>query len=128
MTGKQFWIEQLNESLISACGAATCAGLTETAEKINAIWLDIPQKVCYTSKNRRETARKNEEEKKMTIYGRAITDADMHIIADYMDDALRESLHSELAPCSPEEFLTEYIKRDPDIMDILRREFDFEID
>lgn len=61
----------------------------------------------------------------MTVYGRAITDDDMRNIADYMDDTLREELHGKLAPCSNEKFLCEYIKRDPDILEILRNEFDF---
>lgn len=61
----------------------------------------------------------------MTIYGRTITDEDMRNIADYMDDTIREELHSKLAPCTNEEFLRAYIDRDPDILDILRNEFDF---
>ena len=28
-----------------------------------------------------------------------------------MDDEIRESVHADLAPCSEEEFLTEYMKR-----------------
>lgn len=61
----------------------------------------------------------------MTIYGRAITNDDMRNIAEYMDDEIREELHGKLAPCSNEEFLQAYIGRDPDILDILRNEFDF---
>ena len=30
-------------------------------------------------------------------------------ITDYMDDDLREQIHSELAPCTEEEFLTKYM-------------------
>lgn len=62
----------------------------------------------------------------MTIHGRKITDADMHIIAGYMDDAIREELHGHLAPCEPEEFLNAYIDRDPSILPILKNEFEFE--
>ena len=62
----------------------------------------------------------------MTIYGRAITDADMRNIAEYMDDAIREELHGQLAPCEPDEFLKAYIERDPDIIPILENEFGYE--
>ena len=62
----------------------------------------------------------------MTIHGSKITDADMHDIAGYMDDAIREELHGQLAPCEPEEFLKAYIDRDPDILPILENEFEFE--
>ena len=62
----------------------------------------------------------------MTIHGRKITDADMHVIAGYMDDAIREELHGQLAPCGPEEFLEAYIERDSDIIPILENEFEFE--
>lgn len=61
----------------------------------------------------------------MTIYGRKITDADMREIAEYMDNEIREELHGKLAPCSNEKFLREYIKRDPEILEILRNEFNF---
>lgn len=61
----------------------------------------------------------------MAIHGRAITNDDMRNIADYMNDEIREELHSKLAPCSNEKFLREYIKRDPEILEILRNEFNF---
>lgn len=69
--------------------------------------------------------KQKQEEKKMTIYGRAITNDDMCNISDYMIDEIREELHGKLAPCSNEKFLQEYIKRDPEILEILRNEFDF---
>lgn len=62
----------------------------------------------------------------MTIYGREITDEDMHIIAGYMDDEIREELHGRLAPCSAKKFLLEYIKADPAILPNLQNEFEFE--
>ena len=62
----------------------------------------------------------------MTIYGRKITDEDMRSIADYMDDEIREELHSRLAPCSAEKFLLEYIKADPEILPILQNEYHFQ--
>ena len=63
----------------------------------------------------------------MKIYGRNITGEDMKIIADYMDDEIREALHSKLAPCAPEEFLEAYIAEDQSILPILENEFGFEI-
>lgn len=62
----------------------------------------------------------------MTIHGRKITDADMHDIAGYMDDEIRDAIHAQLAPCSNEEFLDAYIAHDPDIVPILENEFEFE--
>ena len=62
----------------------------------------------------------------MKIYGRTITSEDMSNIASYMDDEIREELHSELAPCSNEEFIAEYLKRDPRLLSILVNEFEFE--
>lgn len=69
--------------------------------------------------------KRKQEGKTMTIYGRAITNDDMRNIAEYMDDEIREELHGKLAPCSNEKFLREYIKRDSEILEILRNEFDF---
>ena len=61
----------------------------------------------------------------MTINGRAITEKDMDSIVIYMDDEIREAVHMEFAPCSPEIFLEEYLKRDPEFEDLLIGEFDF---
>lgn len=69
--------------------------------------------------------KQKQEGKTMTIHGRAITNEDMQNIAGYMIDEIREELHGKLAPCSNEKFLREYIKRDPEILEILRNEFDF---
>ena len=66
----------------------------------------------------------------MTIHGHAISEADMQNIASYMDDDLREELHAHLAPCTQDEFLSAYIERaetdDPEFIEILCREFEFE--
>ncbi|MBR6163343.1 hypothetical protein IKQ26_05610 [bacterium] len=62
----------------------------------------------------------------MTIYGRKITDADMSNIASFMNDEIREKLHSELAPCKPEEFIREYLKIDHTFLFTLEKNFDFE--
>ena len=61
----------------------------------------------------------------MTIYGRQITEDDLDNISSYMDDEIREQLHSRLAPCSPSDFLRAYIAADPDILTVLVNEFDF---
>lgn len=47
----------------------------------------------------------------------------LEMIATYMDDNIRESLHYELAPCEPDVFLKEYIKRDPGFEELLHDEF-----
>lgn len=123
---KKQWLDDCKEHLVQATGSAYCAGCKELAQSINSILteLDKMEFLGYTSKNARK-ARENEEVKTMTIYGRAITNDDMANIADYMRDDIREELHAQLAPCSNERFLRAYIDRDPDFIDLLRREFDF---
>lgn len=64
----------------------------------------------------------------MTIFGRRIENDDMENIAGYMGDEIRERLHSEIAPCTHEEFIAAYLREDPDFEDLLRREFDFRDD
>lgn len=49
-------------------------------------------------------------------------------IATYMDDEIREDLHYRLAPCEPELFLQEYVKRVPEFAELLRNEFDIEME
>jgi hypothetical protein len=34
---------------------------------------------------------------------------DMDVIASYMDDEIREDLHTKMAPCAPQEFVNAYI-------------------
>lgn len=65
----------------------------------------------------------------MTRHGEdfTLTQELMNDIASYMDDDIREELHSILAPCEPAYFLNEYIKRDPEILDILKNEFEIEM-
>lgn len=65
----------------------------------------------------------------LTIHGRKITDEDMAIIATYMNDEIREHLHSMLAPCTHDEFIMEYLETSdgPELQEILEREFDLEI-
>jgi len=57
-----------------------------------------------------------------------ITDIEMDTIASYMDDEIREDLNADLAPCSNEYFLTEYVKCDPDFDVLLMNEFNIDID
>lgn len=52
----------------------------------------------------------------------------MDTIASYMDDDIREDLHFMIAPCSPDLFLREYTKRDPDFVDLLKSEFSIEME
>ena len=52
----------------------------------------------------------------------------MDTIASYMDDDIREDLHFRIAPCSPDLFLREYTKRDPDFVDLLKSEFNIEME
>lgn len=66
----------------------------------------------------------------MLVYGRKITNDDMSEIASYMDDEIREIVHSELAPCTHEEFLKRYLELDEDeeFIELLERQFDFEME
>lgn len=41
---------------------------------------------------------------------------DYEVIENYMDDEIRERLHSELAPCTEQEFFDRYIEEDPNFM------------
>lgn len=79
-------------------------------------------------KKPRAAAKPPRKEIKMTIYGRKITDEDMLNIASYMDDEIREHLNFELAPCTNEEYIAAYIEQDPELLDILKNEFDFDPD
>lgn len=47
----------------------------------------------------------------------------MEAIASLMDDEKREQVHAELAPCSNEEFLRRYVELDPEFENVLRSEF-----
>lgn len=51
----------------------------------------------------------------------------MDAIAVYMDDAIREKVHFELAPCEPEVFLQRYLELDPDFENVLKNEFSIEL-
>lgn len=47
----------------------------------------------------------------------------MDKIADYMDDDIREDVHGVMAPCTDEEFLKEYLRRDPSFEIVLDQVF-----
>lgn len=51
----------------------------------------------------------------------------MDTIASYMNDDMRETVHAELAPCEPEEFLKRYLELDPDFEELLNHEFGIEM-
>lgn len=61
----------------------------------------------------------------MRRYGKDfnLTQELLDVIATYMNDDIRESLHYKLAPCEPDVFLKEYIKRDPGFEKLLYSEF-----
>ena len=49
-----------------------------------------------------------------------VTQQQLDELATYMYDDIREELHAKLAPCTPDEFLAAYVKRDPEIKSIMR--------
>ena len=56
-----------------------------------------------------------------------VTQRELDIIAEYMDDWLRDYIHFHYSPCTPGEFLREYIRREPSFKDVLRNEFSVEV-
>ena len=40
-----------------------------------------------------------------------INEYDLDVIAMYMDEDLRDEVNYDLAPCTPQEFYNEYVKR-----------------
>lgn len=61
----------------------------------------------------------------MKVFNRPITQDDMNNIASYMQDDIREQLHTDLAPCTPEEFIKAYLEQDPEFIELLQNEFNF---
>ncbi len=51
----------------------------------------------------------------------------MNLISTYMNDEIRERMHSELSPCTPVVFLKRYLKLDPDFAELLKTEFKIEM-
>lgn len=64
--------------------------------------------------------------KRMKI--REVNQVRLDEIAGYMNDEIREQVHAELAPCTPEEFLTRYLQLDCEFINLLLFEFNIEID
>lgn len=52
----------------------------------------------------------------------------LDVIATYMNDNLREDIHFKFAPCKPDFFLKEYVKRDPKFKKLLLNEFWIEME
>lgn len=50
-----------------------------------------------------------------------ITQEQLDNIATYMHDRIREDLHGQIT--DPTEFVREYVKRDPEFIELLRSEF-----
>lgn len=64
--------------------------------------------------------------KRMKI--REVNQVTLDEIATYMNDDIREQVHAELAPCTPENFLTRYLQLDCEFINLLLSEFNIEID
>ena len=66
----------------------------------------------------------------MLRYGKefTITQDLLDVIATYMDEDIREDMHYRFAPCEPEFFLNEYLKRDPEFGEVLHSEFGIEME
>lgn len=52
-----------------------------------------------------------------------LEEKDLNIVAEYMDDGIREQVVDELAPCEPGEFLARYCELVPDFENLLEDEF-----
>lgn len=52
-----------------------------------------------------------------------LTQEELDNIAIYMNDEIRKDVAFDLAPCTPEEFLKEYVNRDEQFEDLLKSEF-----
>lgn len=52
-----------------------------------------------------------------------VTQELLDTIATYMDDDIREQVHSKLAPCEPVEFLRRYLELDSEFYELLNCEF-----
>ena len=51
---------------------------------------------------------------------------ELDVIATYMDDDIRESVAFDLSPCTPNQFLREYVSRDEHFEELLKSEFGIE--
>lgn len=57
----------------------------------------------------------------------ALNEALLSVIASYMEDDIREEIHGKYAPCKPDLFLREYIKKDKSFSKLLEDEFEITI-
>ena len=66
----------------------------------------------------------------MKRYGEeyVLTQDQLDVIAKYMNDEIREEMHFRFAPCEPDFFLREYVKRDPEFEKLLYDEFGIEME
>lgn len=64
---------------------------------------------------------------KNIIMSRTGMEYSIDVIANYMDDNIREQVHNELAPCKPKEFLKRYIELDPEFESLLKSEFSIDM-
>ena len=56
-----------------------------------------------------------------------VTQEQMDVIVVLMDDEIRERVHRELAPCTPEAFLKRYCELVPEFEEVLNGEFSVEL-
>lgn len=56
-----------------------------------------------------------------------VTQEQMDAIVVLMDDEIRERVHRELAPCTPEAFLKRYCELVPEFEEVLNEEFSVEL-
>lgn len=55
-----------------------------------------------------------------------LTQEELDIIGTYMNDGIRENVAFDLCPCTPDEFLKEYVNRDEHFEELLKSEFGIE--
>lgn len=100
--------------------------------KFSVIKIEYCTKIFYCGTiivDKKETKPIGKDEKNMMRYGHEETLKQelLDVIATYMDDDIRENIAFEFAPCSPDEFLAEYVKRDPNFANLLKTEFSIEL-
>ena len=54
----------------------------------------------------------------------SLTTETLDALALHMDDAIREQVHDELAPCTPDAFLARYLELEPDHLKDLLKDFE----
>ena len=91
---EEAWREWIKKEANDALEQDENAKIPDADEVINQLWED-----GYITDRFKDDARN------------LLNDATMEVITNYMDDGIREEIHSELAPCADEEFLTAYMAR-----------------